>query len=62
MHRGLQASTFDTDHQITAFCVLTQHRTQYCGMTVFHDSIMPSFSVGQNYVHIDIEVIPPTQW
>jgi hypothetical protein len=27
MHRGFQASMFDTDHQITTFCVLTQHST-----------------------------------
>jgi len=26
-HRGFQASMFNIDHQITAFCVLTQHRT-----------------------------------
>jgi len=26
-HRGFQASMIDTDHQITTFCVLTQHRT-----------------------------------
>jgi hypothetical protein len=26
-YRGLQASMFDTDHQITTFCVLTQHST-----------------------------------
>jgi hypothetical protein len=27
MHRSFQASTFDTHHQITTFCVLTQHST-----------------------------------
>ena len=30
--------------------------------TLFHDSIPPSFSAGQNYLHIDIEVTPPKQW
>jgi hypothetical protein len=27
MYRSCQASMFDTDHQITTFCVLTQHST-----------------------------------
>ena len=27
MHRGFQASMFNTDHQITTFCVLTRHGT-----------------------------------
>jgi hypothetical protein len=27
MHRGFEASMFDTDHHITTFCVLTQHST-----------------------------------
>ena len=38
-------------------------KTQNCRViTLFHDSILPSFSVGQSYVHVDIEVIPPKQW
>jgi len=30
MHSGLQASRFDTEHQITTFCVFTQHSTVGC--------------------------------
>ena len=39
--------------------ILCFDTTQYCRIiTLLNDSVMPSLSMGQNYLHIDIGIIP----
>jgi len=53
-----QSCWIQTIRQQNSLFDITQY---YWIRTMFHDSIPPSFSVGQNYVQVDIEVIPRKQ-
>ena len=55
--QGFPSSMFDTDHQIMALFVLTQHST--VGWNTVAWLHIALIFCGLNYVHIDNEIIPP---